>query len=1093
VVAARKLTGLWSGEVLIDGLPRARHFSRETAYVLQDQVLIPTLTVEETIRYSAWTKLPEGTTREDLQKRTELLLAIMGLEHVRNSRVGDAMIKGISGGQAKRLSIAVEIVSLPRLIFLDEPTSGLDSSIAFEVMSTMRGVITRERTCLCTIHQPSREIFALFDTVVLLCGGRLIYFGSTADAVEHFTQPELGFQMGGDFPSPAEFVIEISCGQRLPAGWKVPRQPDELEQLYRSSRFYRAPPAWTPTQSDRSAVEDERSTDWYRWCFQGAGYYATSSWTQLKMLIERTWVAKVRDVADMKAQVAKSMVMALLLGIVFYGAGDISGPFYEDGKLTSEARTVNSFLFFFTILCMFKSVHAIPYMCSRTVLYRRELASNAYGPLPYWLSSLITITPLQLFFHVFLAGIAYGMVGLNSNAEVFFYFLFATYAANMVSVTTAMALAVCAPSQAAALVIYPAHFLVLTMLIGYAVQVGNLPVYWRWASYIASPRWVFEGLMVNEWRQYGTDDDGGADRTGNGDVLADYDFDHFNKLATFWISLLFALGFAGITYWGLLPPANRLVRVADASDVKTIAAASTVTKGPEGAKQRKAAAPALKESLIEGGGDFEGKGVVDDPKLVHRPVLSVESYRLSTGAVERAQGCRLVFSDVHYSVSDKADRSRELVPLKAVTGHALPGEMVALMGASGAGKSTLLDVLAQRKSTGTVTGAITYNGSTEMTSSAYVMQDNVHMGILTVRESLYYAAELRLSERASAESKARRVQKIIDMLGLQDATDTILGTDAVRGVSGGQLKRVSIGVEIIHMPNLLFLDEPTTGLDSSISLEVMSAVRNLANQNRTVICTIHQPSEETYALFDSLLLLAEGRVIYFGPAATAVEYFTQSPYQFVCRAGANPADFVVAVAGSFVPAGDGRTVTGGELAAHYLTTEAARVVATSISTVPDMTRSAGSGPVLSPLPQPSDHEQQIQSSSQARRPSVPGPTTAAPPPARSARVGSDSSTVTADDAPRGTSLRHQLRVLLQRRLLVMRKDPTSVMRPLIRYCGCPRVCQHTKLTKLVVDYTVETSWWASSTAPSTTSWTPERAATSPATRIASRCCSSACS
>jgi ATP-binding cassette subfamily G (WHITE) protein 2 (SNQ2) len=92
--------------------------------VLQDQVLIPTLTVEETIRYSAWTKLPEGTTREDIQKRTELLLAIMGLEHVRNSRVGDAMIKGISGGQAKRLSIAVEIVSLPRLSFLTNRRPG---------------------------------------------------------------------------------------------------------------------------------------------------------------------------------------------------------------------------------------------------------------------------------------------------------------------------------------------------------------------------------------------------------------------------------------------------------------------------------------------------------------------------------------------------------------------------------------------------------------------------------------------------------------------------------------------------------------------------------------------------------------------------------------------------------------------------------------------------------------------------------------------------------------------------------------------------------------------------------------------------------
>jgi ABC-type multidrug transport system ATPase subunit len=165
------------------------------------------------------------------------------------------------------------------------------------------------------------------------------------------------------------------------------------------------------------------------------------------------------------------------------------------------------------------------------------------------------------------------------------------------------------------------------------------------------------------------------------------------------------------------------------------------------------------------------------------------------------------------------------------------------------------------------------------------------------------------------------------MLGLQKVANTILGTRTVRGVSGGQAKRVSIGVEIVNLPNLMFLDEPTTGLDSSISLEVMSAVRNLANQNRTVICTIHQPSEDTYALFDTLLLLAEGRVIYFGPAAAAVGFFTQSPYRYMCRPGTNPADFAIAVGGSFLPAADGRYIAGGELATYYSTTDSARLAA----------------------------------------------------------------------------------------------------------------------------------------------------------------------
>lgn len=123
------------------------------------------------------------------------------------------------------------------------------------------------------------------------------------------------------------------------------------------------------------------------------------------------------------------------------------------------------------------------------------------------------------------------------------------------------------------------------------------------------------------------------------------------------------------------------------------------------------------------------------------------------------------------------------------------------------------------------------------------MQDNVHIGLLTVKETITYAAELRLDENMKSEDKANRVQTILNMLGLNEVGDTLIGNENIRGVSGGQLKRVSIGVEIINLPDLMFFDEPTTGLDSAISFEVMAAVRNLANQNRTVICTIHQVSD----------------------------------------------------------------------------------------------------------------------------------------------------------------------------------------------------------------------------------------------------------
>jgi ABC-type multidrug transport system ATPase subunit/ABC-type multidrug transport system permease subunit len=944
VLAARKLVGTWSGEVYVDKVPRAKSFGRETAYVLQDDVHIPTLTVEETIRYAARTKLPDGTSKLKLENRVKLLLDMMGLDHVKGSRIGDGMTKGISGGQVKRLSIAVEIVHLPRLIFLDEPTSGLDSSIALEVMSTVRNITTIERTCVCTIHQPSREIFALFDKLVLISGGRLIFFGAPADAVVHFTQPELGFKFGGGYKNPADFLVDISCGQLLADGLLVPRYPEELEAMYKNSRFYK--PSSLPGRTELKGAY-ERDDD--PWGLDHSSRYVTSLWTQSVMLVERTWVAKIRDTADMKAQLVKNVSLGLILGILYYDDGEISGPFYVNGVTTPTTNSVNSFLFVFVMITMVANLQSVPFLCRRMHHYKRELASNAYAPFPFWISSLLVLAPILLFFHCIPVALTYGMMHFNSNAGSFLYFLFISYLGNMVSVTTAMALGANAPSEAAALILFPAQFLVFSTFSGFVIRIDDLPTYWQWMPYVSYPKWIFEALMVNEWKQYDT-----SALSGNGDVLGYYSFKHFQTPEAIWISLLFALGFSSVMYFGLLPPANRLVRVADA----------------------------CRASPQEGGGGLEDPAVVENPMFNREPRLTVDS-SISANATELAKGCRLVFRDVQYSVTNKADGKSEISLLKGVTGRAMPGEMVALMGASGAGKSTLLDVLAQRKSTGKMSGEITYNGSPEMKSSSYVMQDNVHIGVLTVRESIYYAAELRMNQRRSKDAKARRVEKIIDMLGLQKVADTILGTHNVRGVSGGQLKRVSIGVEIVNLPNLMFLDEPTTGLDSTISLEVMSAVRNLANQNRTVICTIHQPSEETFALFDVLLLLAEGRVIYFGPALAAVEFFTQSPYQFVCRPGTNPADFAIAVGGSFLPAGDGRYIAGGEMATYYATTARARMAAERIVIPVDLL--------------------EAEQTKKAKQ------------------VG-----------PYRTDLLFQLRVLLHRKWTVMQKNPFPVVWPIVR-------------------------------------------------------------
>lgn len=906
-MADRKLVGMWSGDIYVNGHPRTDDFRLRTAYVLQDDVLLGTLTVEETLYYSVWTRVRSISTEAQIRERVEVLMKMMGIDHIRNSIVGDAMRKGISGGQLKRLCIAVELVSLPDVIFLDEPTSGLDSSISLEVMSAVKNIIGPNKMCISTIHQPSPEVFELFDKLVLMCNGRLVYYGDTKECVAYFTRPQLGYkyQPGSN---PAEFVIAVGGGSQFPEGQKTPRQPEELEAMFKTSKYYQPLNITRIRNSGPPEVYNNEQTSFS---------------TQFYMLLSRTWLAKVRDTTDLRAQLVKNVVVGLLVGIVFFNQGDVSTPFYFQNVPASEVNTMNSIMFMNMMYTMIGNLQAIPYLCSQNLVYRRELAANAYSPAPYWLSMLITILPIQLFFHIIYFITMYWLVGLCHAANYFFYYVGLLFFANITSLYMAMWLAAATNSETLAFALFPILFLFLVNFSGFALTLDDVPPFWSWAPYLSFARWFFEGLMVNQWDRFSTDDE--TDENGNGNILAVYSFDNYDKNNSFGIAVLYIIGFASILYLALLPPRKKLVKL-EQGDMTASAAVSFVERKSKTAKKLERSISLfddpnqlLRDTLL---GTLEKPD--EDDVLEPQVTYNVEFYRVSSGMLDKADGCNLTFKNVVYSVPNKLHPEEKITLLRGVTGHVHAGEMCALMGASGAGKSTLLDVLAGRKTTGEITGEIHYNGTPELKSSAYVMQDNVHIPLLTVRETIYFAAQLRLPEDWPLEKKEKRVNKILDMLGLTQVQNTIVGGHSVRGISGGQMKRLSIGVEIVNLPNVMFLDEPTTGLDSSISFEVMAAVRNLANQNRTVICTIHQPSHQTFDLFDTLLLMAKGKVIYFGSVMDCVGYFQHSPYQFYYKPHSNPADYVIAVGGSFIPANNGEHIDGEVLANYYETTKAAK-------------------------------------------------------------------------------------------------------------------------------------------------------------------------
>ncbi|QCE09895.1 ABC transporter G family member 9-like [Vigna unguiculata] len=291
----------------------------------------------------------------------------------------------------------------------------------------------------------------------------------------------------------------------------------------------------------------------------------------------------------------------------------------------------------------------------------------------------------------------------------------------------------------------------------------------------------------------------------------------------------------------------------------------------------------------------------------HQEIADIESQNVDTPpdvSHKVKRQVTLKFDDVVYKIKTKKGgiftKKGETVEkeiLKGVTGVVEPGEMLAMLGPSGSGKTTLLTALGGRLG-GKLHGSITYNGeafsNAMKRNTGFVTQDDVLYPHLTVLETLVFTALLRLPNSVTKEKKVEHAKGVIDQLGLTRCKDSIVGSPYLRGVSGGERKRVSIGQELLINPSLLFLDEPTSGLDSTTAQRIVSTLWELACGGRTVVMTIHQPSSRLYYMFHKVLLLSEGNTFYFGKGSEAIEYFSNMGY--APSVAMNPSDFLLDLA-----------------------------------------------------------------------------------------------------------------------------------------------------------------------------------------------------
>ncbi|RLN52054.1 hypothetical protein BBJ29_009624, partial [Phytophthora kernoviae] len=263
--------------------------------------------------------------------------------------------------------------------------------------------------------------------------------------------------------------------------------------------------------------------------------------------------------------------------------------------------------------------------------------------------------------------------------------------------------------------------------------------------------------------------------------------------------------------------------------------------------------------------------------------------------------CVLSWSDLSYTVKGK--KTPELpwgtkTILDRVNGRCAPGELTAIMGPSGSGKTTLVDLLADRISSGDVSGAIEVNGAERVSKSfravtSYVAQEDTLLGSFTVVETMRMAAKLSLPNCVSSREIEGRVENVMDAMGLGVCRDTLVGDIFRKGLSGGQKRRLSIAIELLSNPSILILDEPTSGLDSSAAHNVMKFIVKLCAEGKTVVCTIHQPSSLVYDMFSNVIVLSAGQTVYCGPRVKMIPHFSSTGYD--CPTYMNPAEFFISL------------------------------------------------------------------------------------------------------------------------------------------------------------------------------------------------------
>ncbi|KAM7376942.1 hypothetical protein PAMA_013631 [Pampus argenteus] len=491
VLAARKDPAGLSGEVLIDGAPQPPNFKCLSGYVVQDDVVMGTLTVRENFTFSAALRLPSSVSQEEKKQKVNKLIQELGLSRVADSRVGTQLIRGISGGERKRTNIGMELIIDPSVLFLDEPTTGLDASTANSVLLLLKRMANSGRTIILSIHQPRYSIYRLFDSLTLLVNGKQVYHGPAQTALDYFS--DIGYTCE-PHNNPADFFLDVINGDSTAALSNMDREDPDLESTskrgiedklveeYRNGRDFKQTKAeLEKIISGKPTTTSTRSR---------TITYNTSFLTQFRWVLKRTFRNLMLNPQTGVAQVAVTLFLALVVGAIFFDAkNDQSGMQNRFGAL-----------FFITVNQCFGSLSSAELFISERKLFIHEYISGYYRLSVYFLSKILSdIITLRTIPAIVFCCVAYFMIGLKPTPGAFFLFMFTV---TLVAYTaTSMALAISADQTVVAIAnIFMTIACVFMMIFaGLLVNLPSIVSWLAWLKYLSIPRYGLAALQINEF------------------------------------------------------------------------------------------------------------------------------------------------------------------------------------------------------------------------------------------------------------------------------------------------------------------------------------------------------------------------------------------------------------------------------------------------------------------------------------------------------------------------------------------------------------------------------------------------------------------